>query len=451
MSEKIELALVELIKTHRFYAEVLLRMKKVADTSIPTIGVQISPDGITLLYNPHCFDQFELGKNLVSNDPKSIGSAAEVLKHECEHILRNHFERRKESEPDLFKDSKYNDIVSNILDTAKKTDTAMLLNVAEDLAINEMLPNLPDTIKLFDKTGKPVLDESGKPIEFATCKVIKLQAAFPKIKIERNQTTEYYYKLLKKIREQNDQPNQGQNGMVMLPFDSHEQLGDSTDQLDPEIAKEITKQLINAALDAVPSNDRGNIPGHILEMIEKLNERTKDWRKELRQFKESCMSILQEETRRRRNRRYGLLYPGRRSKPKLHLVVAKDTSGSVPDEAESQFDAEISAMNKLGVDVTVIDCDSKIQQVYTFHKRKRKPTMGRGGTAFAPVFKHVAHKDFKKEYGKVDGIIYLTDGENFDINEVEKPKCKVLWALLPGCRVAYDWGQKTYIEISKRK
>jgi len=443
MSEKMELAVVELIKNERFYSELIMRMKRIPDKTILTLKVKVTHTGIELRYYPTCYEQFQLSQDLRSG----VGAAATVLKHELEHIMRHHTQRRKTLKPELFNDTKF-DTNSEYKD---KCSTIKMLNMAEDYAINEILPNLPDSINVYDENDNLQLNPDGTPVEYVLCKVPLLQKENPKLNILRNQTMEYYFEILNKINKSGKDPSKTNEGLTVATLDDHDGLDSSSEELDPEVAKDIIKQLVNEAFEGMPNNLKGSIPNHVLTLIKQLNEKTKDWRKDLRQFRESCVSVTQEETRRRRNRRYGLLYPGRRSKPKLHLVTVIDSSGSVWDEALNQLFTEIKAMSKLGITITVVECDSIVQNSYVYDPRIEVKVKGRGGTAFNPAFEFIASKEFKKEFGSPDGIVYLTDGENYDSKEVKKPKCKVLWALLPGCKVEYEWGNKTWIEVSNDK
>lgn len=440
MSKKLELALVELIRKDRFYAQLLMRMRREITTSIDSIGVRIDLTGITLMYNPVFFDQLE-----ISSDPDKSGSAAEVLKHECEHVLRGHADREVVLEPELRKPGAAN---TTIVDYLKKCDTKMMLNIAEDLEINESLPNLPDSLKVFNSDGTVKINpETGKEIEFILCKVKVFQATHPKMNIKNDQTMEYYYSILKKIKQEGNQANKDSEGNAMAPIDDHSQLNEG--ELDSEIVKQLIKNLVNEAYESLDAESKSNLPSNILEHIKRINNKTKNWRKELKQFKDSCTSVLIEETRRRRNRRYGLLYPGRRSKPILHLVVGVDTSGSVDIKALEQVYNELDTMKKIGINITVIECDSAVQKVYEFNPKKPIEIIGRGGTSFEPVFDLVKTKEFKKKWGKVDGLVYFTDGEDFG-ELVKKPNFKVLWALYDKCDVRYAWGNKVLIDVNQK-
>lgn len=428
MASDLENAIVTLIRGGRFYAEMISRMTKTSTTDIETMGVNVDLKGVHLYYNPYF---------LADLNPAAAG---EVLKHECEHPMRGHFEREKTLAPEMFNKEK-----ESLLDRYKNMSTAYLLNLAEDYSINETLPNLPAKFKIFKKDGTPVLDEkTGKPIEAAPALVTDLIAMFPNETVERHQAMEYYYSFLKQKKEEGAFGGQNQNGTIILPMDQHEMLEASGNDLDPQLVKAIVQRLANESMEAA---GKGHTPGHMQILIDKLNHSTHDWRKDLRMFRAHCSTPQKIHTRKRRNRRYGLLYPGRKSKVDLHLVVAIDTSGSVNDKALAQFFAEIKMMYELGVKITIIECDCVVNQVYRFNPHNIPKVKGRGGTDFKPVFDLIDTNEFTNEFGDVDGLIFQTDGGDYG-ELAEQPNYPVLWALLPRCEVRYDWGRKTYIEVN---
>ena len=87
--------------------------------------------------------------------------------------------------------------------------------------------------------------------------------------------------------------------------------------------------------------------------------------------------------------------------PALHTpaigdaVFVRDSSGSVFDETQAQFDAEIlSVFHSLKpARLIVMDCDTRVTQVQIFERGDSpeiKPVRGGGGTAFADPFNRVA-------------------------------------------------------------
>lgn len=448
-SARLEQALVYLIRTKRFFAECLLRMEKVETKDIETAGVTIENGGFKLLYNPHFINQY------------THKEAAAILQHECEHLLRDHLDKKRQvaMEPEMA-DTKQ----STLIDKLERMGKHELMNMAQDYEINEFLDDLPQSFKVFDKEGKPIVDKEGKEATFRPCLVGDLEKQLGK-ELKRKQPMEYYYSLLKAEAKKNPKPmkvkvsvskgdgngdEKGEAEAYVSPIDSHDELDKSAQSMDSEMAKDLVKNLANDAFNSLLSKDRGEVPGHIIQAMDELNKKTKDWRKDFRKFKETCSAILVEETRRRRNRRYGLLYPGRRAKPKLHLWVGIDTSGSVDDVSLKQCLSELKAMHKLGVKITVLECDWHLNNVYEFDPKRKIKVKGRGGTSFEPVFAALKDKKFIKEHGKPDGLIYLTDGDDYG-NMVDRPKVRVLWALLPNCRVRYTWGDVTHIEVQDKK
>lgn len=435
MSKHLENAIIYLIRKERFYAEMLNRMQKIwiKDPNIvPTAGVAVTTEGIKLYLN-HWFvaDQ-------------TVEGLAAILKHECEHPMRGHLEREKALEPDLHKDSEK----ESVLDRFKKASRAYNLNLAEDYAINQDLKGLPDKFRLFDINGVSFKNDKGEDIWYTPALLKDLQEAFPNRNIQTKQAMEYYYQFLQKESEKNGgKPQYSQEGNMVVTIDCHDILDNSLEKIDPAFAKAIIQKTVNEAVNSLTSQQAGSLPGHLKILIDKLNRASKNWKQELRLFKALCSSSEVEETRRRRNRRYGLLYPGKRSKDITHIAVAVDSSGST-QAGWKQFFSEIEAMAKTGVKITFIECDAAIQKVCSFDKNFEPKVKGGGGTLFKPVFDLIKDKKFIKEYGKVNGLIYFTDGDNFE-GELEQPKCKVLWALLPNCKVKYSWGNKIHIEIKE--
>lgn len=432
MSEHLENAIIYLIRKERFYAEMLNRMQKIwiKDPEIvATAGVAITLEGIKLYLNEYFIAD------------QTVEGLAAILKHECEHPMRGHFEREKALEPDLRIDTEK----ESVLERYKKAGKAYNLNLAEDYAINQHIKDLPEKFRIFDINGVPFKDDKGQDIWYIPALLKDLQVAYPNKKIRTNEAMEYYYKFLKEEAENNPQFNQ--DGNMVVTIDCHDILDNSTQKLDPEFAKAIVQKTVNDAVNSLTSEQAGSLPGHIKILIDKLNGASKNWKQELKIFRAMCSSSEVEETRRRRNRRYGLLYPGKRSKDITHIAVAVDSSGST-QAGWKQFFSEIEVMAKTGVKITFIECDAKIQKVCSFDKRFEPKVVGSGGTLFKPVFDLIEDKKFIKEYGKVNGLIYFTDGDNFD-SEIKQPKYKVLWALLPNCKSKYIWGNKINIEIKE--
>lgn len=410
MSHLVQDSVIELIKTKRFYGELLLNMKVQYTTRIPTAGVSVS-ESINLVINPHFWNAL------------SLTSQAAVLEHECRHILSEHFTRGETFVTGL----------SNL----DKMKERMIMNVAMDLAINEHIPNLPKTFKAFDKNGVEIInkDENDNVVESKPCTVENYREKYPDIK--NNETFEYYYHLIHdKLKEEMDT---GQSGDGTI--DDHSIWDENAVNSDAIKAK-IREAVNRAAQNCGP----GRLPGDVQELIDRINYSPRDWKKELRTFVASSVSNDREPSRKVRNRRYGILYSGYKKQTKLKLAVILDSSGSMYLDLVNQCFAEINQINKtVAMDITLIQCDTEVRSVETYDPKKKLEVIGRGGTAFAPALKAAADL-------KPDAILYFTDGENYDVEEVKKPRMPIMWVLPEGYEngLRYTWGRKVTIAIKKK-
>lgn len=453
--DMLEQTVMELVFTEPFYANLIMNMSRKFTTEIPTAGVNVT-DQVNLFVNPYFFAALSL--------PERV----DLLKHEAHHVINNHFVRFRDLEPRIMEPEKFEgtpeeQIVKKFQKKFEDMTKASTLNQAADLAINEYLPQLPRKVKLFNPDGSVVTvpekikDENGneianpdpnagKPMEAPLCFVTEFQKQHKGMQHQQNM--EYYYEFLKQENEKNKQNGKGPK-VEFMTIDDHSMWHDS-DASEDQITDKV-KEVVNKAVEQTSDKDMGKLPGEVKAAIEALNHVPKDWRQDLQRFAARCSEILLSSTRKKRNRRYGTLYPGHKTDPRLHLGLLMDTSGSVNDEEVAQFHAEIVRLSNLDVVITVVECDSKVQQVFKFDPKKKFVVKGRGGTAFAPAFEEIAKHD-------IDGIIYFTDGECWG-EQIPMPKVPVLWALTAPYHTQYlpKWynnGTKhasyTKIEVKKK-
>jgi predicted metal-dependent peptidase len=436
--EAVEYAMVKLIVDQAFYSNLLLNMKRQITTDVPTLGVSVT-DTVNLFINPHFF------MSLTPDEQVSI------LIHECLHVVNNHIARFKELEPNV-----YNKEEKDIFKRIEAMQNASTLNVAADLAINEYLPNLPKKMKCFNKDGSAILEpdtmkdpqgneipnpNAGKPIEGEPCLVTSLQKKMPHKSIERCKNMEYYYEILKEEQQEQNGQGQGQGNGTMI-IDDHSLWGEGSSE-NPEYITEKIKQIVNKALDASGGREAGNIPSELQAMLDALYYKPRNWKNDLRRFAARATEVLIEESRKRRNRRFGILYPGTKSFPKTRLAACVDTSGSMSDESLNQILAELLEISKNNVEITLIEADCEVHNVSDFNPKKVKSFSGRGGTAYGPAINSA------KALG-VDGIIYFGDMDSSD--RPENPKIPFLWVVVDSNqKPPAEWGAKTYVKINKKK
>jgi predicted metal-dependent peptidase len=112
---------------------------------------------------------------------------------------------------------------------------------------------------------------------------------------------------------------------------------------------------------------------------------------------------------------------GIKIKRKQNILLGIDTSGSVSESELLEFMSEIYHIWKTGVEVTIIQCDTRIRSIDEYKGTFEMKFHGRGGTEFDPVLEY-----FNENRNKFNSLIYFTDGECYtDV----KPRNPVLWVL----------------------
>jgi predicted metal-dependent peptidase len=191
--------------------------------------------------------------------------------------------------------------------------------------------------------------------------------------------------------------------------------------------------LINAFNRTRNSHGAGSIPGWLRRQLDDLVLRRSaqiDWRSAIRIFSNSSRRSQLSPTLQRNSKRFepveGLPpVPGLKVKRAQSLIVAIDTSGSIDEKQLSEFFIEILALFRQGSEITIIEIDAEIQNIYKFSGIIPKSLKGGGGTSFEPVMKWLSGSS--KKY---DGCIFFTDG----IAEAPEtnPRCKLLWVVAGG-------------------
>jgi len=220
---------------------------------------------------------------------------------------------------------------------------------------------------------------------------------------------------------------------------------------------------------AASCKSRGFGSAGLLDKIGKLfEEPTVSWVDVLRRYAASKMSPKFVATKRRIKRRFTELsglgepseFPGKRKHAEYQIVFAIDTSASVSSSEIAEILTELDALrnSKVGTNITVIECDTRIGNVYLLDKKTSLNNVtGRGGTSFDPVFEIVSGKNkeaihkVKADYGvtmplTIDLLIYCTDGEcSLPPQEIRIAENKMLWLLSSrGCKPG-EWERPTQV------
>jgi predicted metal-dependent peptidase len=361
-----------LIFTEPFYGLFLIGINKQYSERIPTAGVSKQGIGVQLTINPEFYNE-------LSEDHR-FG----LIKHELLHIAFGHLLLR-----DLYSDHK-------------------LFNIAADLEINQYI--------LESKLPNGGL----------------LLSSFPELNLPQRAGTKKYYELLQEAKEDGTSPSLDN---LMQQMDGESQYCHSTwDEFNelPEADKKLMqKQIEHQLKEAAETTEKrcGNIPSELKDLIERLlhvDPPKFDWKAYLRRFIGNSSIVYTKKLRRKYNKRYAA-NPGLKIKFKNHICVGVDTSGSVNNDELKEFFSELTHMHKTGHKITVVQCDTKINDIKEFSPKKDWEIHGRGGTSFQPVIDH-----YNENKGRYTALIYLTDGEAYTPDNCPN---NTLWVHSSNCSI----------------
>ena len=361
----------ELMLKEPYYGFFLIMLNKVWRKDLPTAGV--SKNGIN----------FQLAINEDFWTSLSEMHQMGLLKHELLHIAFGH------------------------LTSFKSFKNHRLANVAMDMEINQYID------KDWLPTGGIDIDN------------------YEDLNLERKAGCRYYYDKLNQFQDEKDKNGTcGNEGMDRLldqvasgdvpdhsTWEEFEDLSEAEKKL---IEKQLQKVLADAKEQTIKK--RGNVPGEIegVIVIEEIVAPKFDWRGYIRRFTGVSTKVFTKKIRRKENRRFSD-NPGLKIKMKQHMLLAIDTSGSVSDSELQEFMGEIHHIYKVGVDITMIQCDTSIRSIEPYKGKHEINVAGRGGTEFDPVLDY-----YNANQKKYTSLVYFTDGECYTS---VVPKGNVLWVL----------------------
>lgn len=373
----IQKALKELLIVSPFYGIFLLSLRKEivnGNHSVKTAAV--GPNGLnfTLYVNE------DFWKKL--SDKEQLA----VLTHECSHLcffhLTEHF----------------------------KASNHALMNIAMDASINQYIQNLPaDCV-----TVESLSQQCGKNLE------LKRGAWY------------YYNELL-------DYANKNPKFMDQFNnIDSHdmwpgEEMGEAERTLyDNQIKsrlKETAEQIVKQA---------GKVPGELSSILEAIKNKPPvfNWKRYFRRLIGNSITSEIQLTRMRPSKRFPDAR-GIRMKRKPNIMVAVDTSGSISQDDLKDFFSEIHHIWKTGVNVTVVEFDTKIQNIFEYKGQQNIEVHGRGGTDPTSTIEYYKqHRDFSS-------CVIFTDGY---LSTFKLPICQsLIWVITKGGNKVKYPGQVIYI------
>lgn len=212
-------------------------------------------------------------------------------------------------------------------------------------------------------------------------------------------------------------------------WESSEEGGEGPGALD-DMLESATRELLNDVNDLMGAEARGMMPARFTERIARINEPAKlNWKQLLKQYV-GTISAEKLKTKSRLNRRQPMRYDlsGTKESKTLKIVVAIDTSASMgTEQLRSVFTEIFAIVAHRRHEITVIECDASIQNVYRVKSPEdvRFDVAGRGGTLFTPAIEYIN----ENRYFRDALLIYFTDG--FGEQQIPRPRTyRNLWVVL---------------------
>lgn len=352
----------------------LMKTSRSPSKSVPTMGVHAKNGKLFLSYN------LEFMETLTKPELRY------VLAHEVGHISLHHISHRSSHDPKRHK----------------------LENIAQDLAINSLLP---DTSEISVPRHKEDVIIEGEVVAKKGTKmgVFPSDYGFP----EHLSYEQYLAMLEEKFKDQ-EAPNQ-----EGISFDDHEGFDEDVeaDALIRAVVKKIER-----------SNKWGNTPGKMQEAVKKAQITEVPWWQYVRRYLGNFVSMEKEQTRRKPHRRMGYPFFGETNEYIGEVHVYVDTSASVGERELAKFVAEIEKLSDY-MPVYLWMFDTAVQdpgkKPKPFHNARIKEIRfdGRGGTNFQAAVDHAAKS--KARY-----VVIMSDGECSC--PTIQPGMDILWCITPG-------------------
>jgi predicted metal-dependent peptidase len=398
MDPRISKQRTSLVLDQPFFGALALRLKVVEDPSCKTFWT----DSVSIGYNPAYLAGL--------NDLETRG----VLAHEVLHVANGHCWRQGDRDPDLWNDACDHAINPMIVDAGMLLPKGVLMEArfrgksAEE--IYGILAQEKRQKQKQQQQGKGQQD-GGKPEGQSGQQPGDPTGGNSPPQSANGANT----------------PSAGSDPAASANADTAPSCGEIRQYVADDRAKQEAEWKVAVHQAAKAAQMRGGMPGGLQGMIAQAVEPAVDWRPILHRFAQD--SSPTDYSFAIPNRRYLHMRP---YLPSLHepavgdAVFVRDSSGSVWDETQAQFAAEILAVNDAVRPrrLIVMDCDTRVTQIQTFERGEAidlQPVLGGGGTSFVDPFRRLADDGIRPAF-----LVYLTDMDGRFPDE--EPSYPVLWA-----------------------
>ena len=234
-------------------------------------------------------------------------------------------------------------------------------------------------------------------------------------------------------------------------FDDHDWEGaqEISEEDKKHLEREIDQAIRSGAMSDAVGTGAGNLPRDLADLLEPKV----DWREQLRDFVKSVCLNKDSSSWRRPNRRFltsGIYMPSMIGESVGHIVIARDTSGSM---GHSELSSAASETKGIAEEVSpqridMIDWDGEVESHQQFEGNnvstmEVREMRGGGGTDPRCVAKYLKVEGIKPEC-----VIILTDGfiDQWGDDELWQG-VPVLWAIVGGNTAESPHGKTIHVEM----
>lgn len=355
---KLEMALVEFVNNPAlanvaFYGYFASHLNFVETETLPTAGVGMHKARITFFYNPEFINSL------------THKACIFLVVHEVMHLVSGHLVRLR-----------------------GKGYDSKLANIAEDMIIN--------STAFADDTLAKHMEEPTNPKPLWIPKDYKgewvAEELYDWLKQKQDQEGESGGSALDDILKEQGAIDPNGTGET---FDIHP---DELSEADAEVLQNMVEETIHKM------KNRGEISGHMEEVLGKLNKKKNTYLKYLRQQIAEIKGSFHKDATWRRPNRYGLTGKKGKIKRGMAITVILDTSGSMHNE----INKVLSTVLESGLDIQLVQVDTKVQAVQNITNPsdlRKVELKGFGGTILQPAIDYVVDK-----YNDGKGLVVMTDG-----------------------------------------
>lgn len=252
------------------------------------------------------------------------------------------------------------------------------------------------------------------------------------------------------LRQQQDEEG-GEGDGEGEGFDEHDWEGaqELSDEDKKHLEREIDQAVRSGAMSDAIGGGAGNTPRDLAELLEPKV----DWREQLREFVKAVCANKDASSWRRVNRRFlstGVYMPSMIGEKVGHIVIARDTSGSMGNSQLASAATETKAIaDEVSPErIDMIDWDGVVESHQQFEGNNVSPVdiqnmRGGGGTDPRCVAKYLKEQGIKPEC-----VVVLTDGyiDQWGDDELWQ-NVPVLWAIVGGNTVMSPQGKTIHVEM----